>query len=338
MRSGQSLDTTRTCELGAEEEEGGTYTYLQKCGASLKSRMRYCSIAFERRQQCNVFLEYIGEVSPCVNAHTVVPELAQHVYRCTPLRTKHTHKHTYSLLNITNAQPGLKVSPICAQRVCQRVFAPWTLTTSHGQARPMSSQAGTQDSKVERTVVCSIDLFREIIRRQVVSLLKAGGVPANMPEFLSWTQNTTALTQQLPLYSAKTGEPTLVVPCPCGCKEFSHKGSKEHFVRSTCRIRGTVRKRASYNDWITRRATYTGERYIESIVELTLILLCVRSTIAGSASSSRDGVLVHRVLRTRRPRSDNSISRRGMMLEHVSLLSNGHNKQSTMLQLHLDCV
>ena len=89
---------------------------------------------------------------------------------------------------------------------------------------------------------------------------------------------------------------------------------------------------------ITRRATYTGERYIESIVELTLILLCVRSTIAGSASSNRDGVLVHRVLKntTTTKRQLNLAAR--MMLEHVSLFSNGQNKPSTMLQLHRDCL
>ena len=36
---------------------------------------------------------------------------------------------------------------------------------------------------------------------------------------------TTAASQR------RTGEPTFVVPCPSGCKEFFHKGSKERTVR-----------------------------------------------------------------------------------------------------------
>ena len=47
-------------------------------------------------------------------------------------------------------------------------------------------------------------------------------------------------------FSRKTGEPAFVVPCPSECKEFSHNGSKEHFVRSTCKIRGTFRKERSH--------------------------------------------------------------------------------------------
>ena len=51
----------------------------------------------------------------------------------------------------------------------QRVFstiAPWTLTTSHGEARAITSQAGTLDSKVDRTEVCCMELFCGIIRKR----------------------------------------------------------------------------------------------------------------------------------------------------------------------------
>ena len=59
---------------------------------------------------------------------------------------------------------------------------------------------------------------------------------------------------------------------------------------------------------------------------------------SGSASSNRREGLTDRVLK------DTTITKRQldlaarMMLEQVSLLSNGDYKQSTMLQLHLDCV
>ena len=56
MRSGQSLDTTRTCELGGERERG-RYVHRsseapvrdKKCGAWLIPRVSCWSIAYERR-------------------------------------------------------------------------------------------------------------------------------------------------------------------------------------------------------------------------------------------------------------------------------------------------
>ena len=78
--------------------------------------------------------------------------------------------------------------------------------------------------------------------KYVVSLISAGGVPANMREFLSWTHEHYRIEATISTIQRGTGEPTCVVSCPSGCKEFSRKGSKGHFVRSTCKIRGTVRK------------------------------------------------------------------------------------------------
>ena len=74
---------------------------------------------------------------------------------------------------------------------------------------------------------------------------------------------------------------------------------------------------------------------------------CIDSTLreiydahkaARSALSNRDGGLTDRVLKdTKITKRQLDIAER-MMLEQVSLLSNGDYKQSTMLQLHLDCV
>ena len=103
--------------------------------------------------------------------------------------------------------------------------------------------------------------------KKVVSSIKVESVPGNMREFLSWTQNHWRIDATTSTWQRKAGEPTLVVPCPSGCKEFSHTGSKEHFVRSACKIRGTVRKERRtpqlhvLNDTrTTGRSNYTRER------------------------------------------------------------------------------
>ena len=78
----------------------------------------------ERRQQCKVFWNTLGRFL-CVNAHTVVPDLAQHVYRRTLSIQTHAQTHVLALENhkrtaaLELAIYVLKVSPICAQRVCQ---------------------------------------------------------------------------------------------------------------------------------------------------------------------------------------------------------------------------
>ena len=122
--------------------------------------------------------------------------------------------------------------------------------------------------------------------KQVVSLIRAENMSANMHKFLSWTQKHFRIDATTSTLQRKTGEPTFVVPCPSGCTEFTHKGSKEHFVRSTCKIRGTVRKdrRTPRLDSTPCSQRHTDHReknprirYIESIVQLALILLCVRS-------------------------------------------------------------
>ena len=122
--------------------------------------------------------------------------------------------------------------------------------------------------------------------KQVVSLIEVESVPGISlldPRTLSHRRNNF-------YFSRKTGEPAFVVPCPSECKEFSHNGSKEHFVRSTCKIRGTVRKERShtttgFNFKFSTTHGPQGEQSkhekgnITSTVEPTLILLCVRSTV-----------------------------------------------------------
>ena len=111
-------------------------------------------------------------------------------------------------------------------------------------------------------------------------------MPANMLEFLlSWTQNHYRIDATTSALQRRTGEPTFVVPCPSGCKESSDKGSKGHFVRSTCKIRGTVRKerrtpRLDSKTHGSQGEQLTHEKDISRCSwNFTLILLCVRSTM-----------------------------------------------------------
>ena len=120
----------------------------------------------------------------------------------------------------------------------------------------------------------------------------------------------TKILRRLPL-QRKTGEPTFVVPCPSGCKEFSHKSSKEPFVKPTCKIRGNVRKerrtpRLDPNSCSQRRSDHR-----ESNLHTKQIFLVDRGTYndsvpheidnackaTRSASSNRDGGLADRVLK-----------------------------------------
>ena len=188
--------------------------------------------------------------------------------------------------------------------------------------------------------------------QQVVSLFKAESVPANMREFLSWTKIHYRIDATTSTLQCKTDEPTLVVPCPSGRKEFSRKGSKEHFVRSTCKIRGTVRKkrRTPRLDSTARSQRHTDHR--ESSLHTKGIHRADRGThidsalreiydahkAARSASSNRDGGLGDNVLK------DTAITKRQpdlatrMVLEQDSLFSNWDFSQPTILQLPLDFV
>ena len=56
--------------------------------------------------------------------------------------------------------------------------------------------------------------------KQVVSLIKVESMPANMREFLSWTQRHYRIDATTSTLRRKTGQPTFVDPCLCGCKEF----------------------------------------------------------------------------------------------------------------------
>ena len=85
--------------------------------------------------------------------------------------------------------------------------------------------------------------------KQGVSLAKAKSVPANMCEVLSWAQRHYRIDVTASTVQRKTGEPTSIGPCPGG------------------------------DTRITVEAMHTRERHIALIVELTLILICVRCTI-----------------------------------------------------------
>ena len=126
--------------------------------------------------------------------------------------------------------------------------------------------------------------------KQVVSLIKAGSVPANMREFFSCdTKNTTASTRQLPLYSAKQASRHLLFPAQVDAKSSLTRVRKNIPSGQRARFVAPFEKSVERHDWtqlyvlndirITGRATHTRERHIASIVELSLILLCVRSAM-----------------------------------------------------------
>ena len=101
--------------------------------------------------------------------------------------------------------------------------------------------------------------------KQVVSLFKAESVPEKCVNFSLRHKNTTALTQQLLLYRAKQANRHLLFRVQADAKSFLSRGSKEHFVRSTCKIRGTVRKerrtpRLDSTSCSQRRTDHRGEQ------------------------------------------------------------------------------
>ena len=112
---------------------------------------------------------------------------------------------------------------------------PWLTETEYNSGWNTRFKSG-----MSRGMLCGV--VSRNYPKQVVSLIKAENVPANMHKFPPWTQKHNRIDATTSNLQRKTGEPTFVVPCPSGCKEFTHKGSKEHFVRSVCKIRGTVRK------------------------------------------------------------------------------------------------
>ena len=108
--------------------------------------------------------------------------------------------------------------------------------------------------------------------RQVVLLVRAGDVPVN---FSLGHKNTTKLMRRLPFYSAKQTNRHLLFRVKVDAKKLSYKGSEEHSVR---KMRDTVRKGRrtprldpnSFSRRHTGKTNYTRERYIASIIELTL--------------------------------------------------------------------
>ena len=158
---------------------------------------------------------------------------------------------------------------------------------------------------------------------------------------------TTALTQQLPLYSAEQANRHLLFHVPVDAKSSLTKVRKDISSVQRARFVSPFEKSVVHHDWIQRhtdhresnlhtKKVYRVDRgaYIDS----PLRALHDAYKAARSASSNRDGGLADRVLK------DTTITKRQldlaarMMLEQVSLLSNGVFLQSTMPQRPLDCV
>ena len=154
---------------------------------------------------------------------------------------------------------------------------------------PSESQAGTQDAKVERTVVCCMELFCEIIRDKLCHCSRQRACQQTCVNFSLGHKNTTALTQQLLHYSAKQANRHLLFCVQVDAKSSLTKVRKNISSSQRARFVAPFEKSVVHHDWIqlhvlngtriTVRATYTRKRYTAPIVELILILLCVRSAM-----------------------------------------------------------
>ena len=129
------------------------------------------------------------------------------------------------------------------------------------------------------------------------------------------------------IFSAETGTSTLVALRPSECKEFSREGSKEYFVKITCKIRNTVRKGRH-----TSRLDSMPDSGGRKDPGATSLHIYDAAKPARSTSSNCDGGLSDRV-----PKRQPDLATR-MMLEQASSSPNGDYGQSTMFQLFLDCI
>ena len=111
---------------------------------------------------------------------------------------------------------------------------PWLSETEHRTGWNKEFKSGTYRGML-------YGIFLRDYPKQVVSLVKAKSVPANMREFLSWAQRHYCIDVTASTVERKTGEPTSAGPYPGGCKDFTHKGPNACFIRMTCNSCGTVR-------------------------------------------------------------------------------------------------
>ena len=110
----------------------------------------------------------------------------------------------------------------------------WLSETDHKSGRDKEFKSGTHSGMLYGIVLRDFP-------KQVVSLVKAKSVLANMREFLSCAQRYYRIDVTASSVQRKTCEPTSVGPCPGGCKYFTHKGSNARSIRVTCKVCGTVR-------------------------------------------------------------------------------------------------
>ena len=228
------------------------------------------------------------------------------------------------------------------------------MTTSHGRARINTSWAGTQDSKVERTVARCMELFLQNYPRQIVLFDQCRRRVSNHA-WISFFRTekhyridaTTSTLQRI------ANEPSFVDSCPSGCEKFSFtKGQKSIPIDQHARFVTSSERSAVRHEWInihvlddarfTGRMTYARKEHIATIVELTLAQLRVTSTM-----NTRQYFQHHRIVMvsptdhvpkdTMTTEQQLDLATR-MVLEQVLLMSDGDYKQSTMHQLPLHYV
>ena len=113
--------------------------------------------------------------------------------------------------------------------------------------------------------------------KRATSSIKVESVPKNIREFFSWKQKARPHRRNNFYFTAQSRRTDIC----CSVSRTFRQHQRARFV--------AFEKSAAHHDWVqlhvlndtwtTGRATYKRERYIASIVEFTLILLCVRSTM-----------------------------------------------------------
>ena len=119
--------------------------------------------------------------------------------------------------------------------------------------------------------------------KHVFPLVKSKKVPEHLSEFFYWGQKHYFIDAVTSTLEGKQPEPSSHEVCVGGCKEFSLTGSTDRFIRTTCKICGTVHNKIPRNVLINTRTTEVVMRipgsFIASIAEHTFVLFHTEFTM-----------------------------------------------------------
>ena len=109
--------------------------------------------------------------------------------------------------------------------------------------------------------------------KQVVSSIEAENAPANMREFLTWTQKHCHIDAKTSVSQRKTDETSFVVACSSG--RIRKSTSSEQSARFVASCENSVERR----DWIEIHVPHAPRRrHTESIVEAILLVFLTKAT------------------------------------------------------------